>query len=34
MVGKPTIFISCGQYLLHEKQLGLEIKKTVEELTA
>jgi hypothetical protein len=30
---KPFVFISCGQYLPHEKQLGLEIKKAIEELT-
>ena len=31
---KPFIFISCGQFLLDEKRLGLDIKKAIEELTA
>jgi hypothetical protein len=30
---EPFVFISCGQYLPHEKQLGFDIKKAIEELT-
>ncbi len=30
---KPFVFISCGQYLPHEKTLGLDIKKAIEDLT-
>jgi hypothetical protein len=30
---KPFVFISCGQSSSHEKKLGLDIKKAIEELT-
>jgi hypothetical protein len=32
--GKPLVFISCGQYADHERNLGKELARTVEELTS